>query len=87
MIAARQVMPLRPLALIAALGAIAIALPPAAIVALAIVALVAWLAFARTTVALRFEQFQMLTLTQPIQRTYAPKTDPHADLLNAPTSL
>lgn len=39
---------------------------------------------ARTTVALRFEQFQMLTLTQPIQRTYAPKTDPHADLLNAP---
>lgn len=52
MIAARQVMPLRPLALIAALGAIAIALPPTATVALAIVALVAWLAFARTTVAL-----------------------------------
>jgi type II secretory ATPase GspE/PulE/Tfp pilus assembly ATPase PilB-like protein len=36
---------------------------------------------ARTTVALRFDQFIALTLTQPLMPLPLPLTDPHADLL------
>ena len=36
---------------------------------------------ARTTVALRFDQFRSLTLTTPLQPLPLPLADPHADLL------
>jgi type II secretory ATPase GspE/PulE/Tfp pilus assembly ATPase PilB-like protein len=37
---------------------------------------------AKTTVALRFDQFQMLTLTTPIHRMPLPSGEPYADTLN-----